>query len=150
MILAKTFMPAREGSAHLLRSLDKGHRTMRKFLFSHGVVWVGLTLGLAVIIGWLTLTTSAPTAPDGPPGIDKLYHGIAFAALVLPSATLARTRVAWGAACLVVLYGGGIEIVQSMVGRNAELADFVADIAGVAIGLLLGRTLRCSLLRPPG
>ncbi len=73
---------------------------------------------------------------------DELAHVVLFAALTWASCReLARNgRVAWmvGAATLVVGYGALIEWGQRALGlRAAEWSDFVADVLGVALGLVL-------------
>ena len=75
---------------------------------------------------------------------DKLVHGLAFfiiailAALAFPTANL--LVVAAGAAAL----GGGIELLQDLATstRRGELLDFVADLAGIALGLVPPSMLR--------
>ncbi len=94
---------------------------------------------LAAAIAWLTL--SHPT--QGPPGpvSDKVYHFIAFAALVFPTALLYLRSLFWvlpGA----LLFGGAIDLVQPTVGRSGETADFVADLFGITFGLTGGLTIR--------
>lgn len=64
---------------------------------------------------------------------DKTDHLLAFAALAFPL-SLARPRRALlilaGAAAL----GGAIELIQPHVGRSGEWGDFLADVAGAALG----------------
>ncbi len=80
-------------------------------------------------------------APDG---TDKLLHLIAFAALAFPLARTGRfglIPVFAGASA----FGGMIEILQPSFGRSADMQDWIADIAGVALGIglaLLYRKLR--------
>ena len=82
--------------------------------------------------------------PPGPDGSDKVVHLIAFAALAFPLARTGRfglVPVFVGASA----FGGIIEITQPSFGRNAEMQDWIADIAGVALGIasaLLYRRLR--------
>ena len=69
--------------------------------------------------------------------VDKLYHTLAFAALVIPAALFDRGAVSW----LVIgglILGGAIEVIQPSVGRDADLLDFLADATGLALGLGLG------------
>ncbi len=80
-------------------------------------------------------------APNWLAQVDKLYHMMAFAALVLPAAMFDRGAVRW----LVVgglILGGAIEVIQPSVGRDADLMDFLADAAGLLFGLALGWFLR--------
>lgn len=98
-----------------------------------------VTLILALVIAALTLIPHPP-GPQGVPGLDKLLHFIAFAALAMPMA-YARPA-AWRAVALTVLaYGGVIEIVQPFVGRGAEWADLLADALGAFGGAYLAARL---------
>ena len=96
------------------------------------------TGALAVAIAYLTLT---PLQVDLDLGSDKLYHFIAFAALVLPCALLYARTLIWVLPA-AILFGGAIELIQPYVGRGRELADFGADAVGVVIGAALGLSLR--------
>ena len=85
------------------------------------------------------------TPPSGPEGIDKLVHLIAFAALAFPLARTGRfglTSVSIGASA----FGAIIELIQPSFNRSAELNDWVADVIGVAIGIVCGLIYR--RLRP--
>jgi len=94
-----------------------------------------LTAVLAVVIALLTLTPV--NLPGGLAGPDKLYHFIAFAALILPGAALYPRGFLWLVPA-ALLFGGAIEIIQPWVGRGRELVDFWADTWGVGAGLLVG------------
>ncbi len=107
-------------------------------------IW--LTFGLSGCIAVLTLIPSN-AAPDVPGG-DKVHHILAFIALTLPSAAFypkALVRVVLAA----TLYAGLIEVIQPFVGRSGEIADFLADLLGIAIGAIIGLLLhwgsRCLL-----
>tara|TARA_R100000655_G_scaffold56192_2_gene94341 strand:+ start:5964 stop:6362 length:399 start_codon:yes stop_codon:yes gene_type:complete len=70
-------------------------------------------------------------------GSDKDHHILAFAILVLPCAVLypkGLPRVILGAA----VYGALIEIIQPIVGRSGDLIDFIAGLAGMGLGAILG------------
>jgi len=95
-----------------------------------------VTFAIALIIAGLTLTPMS--LPDnGPDGVDKLYHAIAFAALVLPYSII-HPRALWWLLPSALLFGGAIEILQPLVGRSRELADFWADSVGIAVGVVSG------------
>ena len=75
--------------------------------------------------------------PPTPDGSDKVVHLIAFAALAFPLALTGRIGllpVFIGASA----YGGIIEVLQPSFGRSADMQDWIADIAGVALGMMLG------------
>ncbi|WP_226341090.1 VanZ family protein [Gemmobacter serpentinus] len=86
-----------------------------------------LTLGIA--FGTLMPSGMQPPVPGG----DKTHHLLGFAALTLPVVAL-RPGWFWPVLAFAVAYGGAIEIVQPYVGRSREMADWLADIAGAAIG----------------
>ena len=79
--------------------------------------------------------------PPAPDGSDKVVHLIAFAALAFPLARTGRIGllpVFIGASA----YGGIIEVLQPSFGRSADMQDWIADIAGVALGMMLGLLYR--------
>ena len=73
--------------------------------------------------------------------VDKLYHMMAFAALVIPAALFDRGAVRRMVVGGLIL-GASIEIIQPSVGRDADVLDFLADAAGLVLGLGLGWLLR--------
>jgi VanZ family protein len=100
---------------------------------------LALTALLAMLIAYLTL--GQVSGPGLFKGVDKIYHIIAFAALLIPSAYLYRPAVYYilpGA----ILFGGMIEIIQPYVHRTGDIADFGADIIGVILGTAIGFLLR--------
>ena len=107
------------------------------------IVWLTLSFGLAGTIAVLTLMPQVEI-PAGPRGIDKLYHLVAFAALVFPTALLRPER--WRCAGLIaILYGGIIEIIQPAFARSSDMSDLLADALGVAVGIGLGLAARRTL-----
>jgi VanZ family protein len=97
-------------------------------------------IALAILALTLLPTVMMPT-PPWLRQVDKLYHTLAFAALVIPASIFDRGAVRW----LVIgglILGGAIEVTQPSVGRDADLMDFVADAAGLLLGLALGWYLR--------
>ncbi|PWG15839.1 teicoplanin resistance protein VanZ [Salibaculum griseiflavum] len=94
---------------------------------------------LAVVIAYLTLSPDAPGLDERSP--DKLYHAIAFAALVFPSAFLRPRGLGWVIPAALV-FGGAIELIQPWVGRSGEWGDFAADLVGVGLGVTAGLLLR--------
>jgi len=98
----------------------------------------------------LALTLMPLPEGDGPglfPGADKLVHFTLFAlyglAAQADAAARGRFRVgATAAAAFGLFLAAGTELAQAAVpGRGADLADFAADAAGLAFGLLAGRIL---------
>jgi len=95
---------------------------------------------LAVVIAYLTLTSLRPEVSSGFL-IDKAYHVMAFAALIFPGALPYLRSLVWLIPATLI-FGAAIELVQPLVGRSTEIADLVADIVGVACGLVFGLTMR--------
>ena len=97
-------------------------------------------IALAILALTLLPAVTVPS-PTWLTQVDKLYHTLAFAALVIPAALFDRGAVRW----LVVgglILGGAIEVIQPSVGRDADLMDFLADAAGLLFGLAVGWFLR--------
>lgn len=106
----------------------------------HATHWaIFLTIALGAVIAVLTLMP--PIEMEGPVGSDKLHHFTAFVALTLP---LAIVRPRWSVLLFVAFsaYGAAIEILQPYMGRSRELADLIADMAGVGFGIVLALLLR--------
>lgn len=110
------------------------------------VVWWWLGLFGCGLLLVLTLRPDAP-GPSFAYG-DKLGHLAAFAVLGAWFGALRRNAVLWIGLGLLA-YGGLIEVLQSfMPRRKPELADLMADLVGIVIGiLLLSAGLRRILLR---
>ncbi|MDA9948219.1 VanZ family protein [Paracoccaceae bacterium] len=94
------------------------------------------TIIIAVVIGMATLTPVEELPALS--GSDKLYHLISFAILTLPIAVI-RPKAGWVMFILSVGYGGAIEVLQPLVNRNCELADFLADAGGALLGMTLSK-----------
>ena len=105
----------------------------------------GLFLLVVVLIGaimpavWLWPDRRSIAAWFG--GIDKWAHAIAFATLAVWFAGQYRPRSYWRIAVGLLAYGLLIELIQrSLSYRSAEWHDVVADVVGIALGLLLAAT----------
>lgn len=114
---------------------------MRKYLD------IPLTLIVTTVltVAMLWPINQPPPAPDGS---DKVVHLIAFAALAFPLARTGRfglIPVFVGASA----FGGIIELIQPYVGRSAEMQDWIADIVGVALGIILAQLYRRFRKRHP-
>ena len=108
---------------------------MRKYLDIPLTLIVTTVLTVAML--W---PINQPPAPDGN---DKVVHLIAFAALAFPLARTGRfglIPVFVGAS----VFGGLIELIQPSFGRSADMQDWIADIAGVGLGIVLAH-LYCRL-----
>ena len=94
------------------------------------------TVVIAVLIGLATLTPVEELPAVS--GSDKLYHLISFAILTLPIAVI-RPKTVCVIFILSVVYGGVIEVLQPLINRNCELADFLADASGAMLGMALSK-----------
>jgi VanZ family protein len=98
-------------------------------------------LALTVLVSLAVLFTPGDGVPSAPPGVDKLVHLALFAALASAGCWAgARPRVL---AVLLVAYALVSEVVQALapLNRSGSLADAVADLIGVALGLLVGTAI---------
>jgi VanZ family protein len=97
--------------------------------------------------GGLESTPSLPTVR----GIDKVAHFVMYGVLgfLLARGWLAmRWRGAWLLPVLIALMLGAADELRqrSVPGRSAEVADWIADVAGAAAGVLIA--LRIGRRRP--
>ncbi len=91
-------------------------------------------------IGWLLVITylSLAPLPEFPelPASDKIHHIAAYALLAVLATVHRRTYLTiFVVVICIVVYGGLIEWFQPLVNRHGELADFVANCAGVLLGV---------------
>ena len=96
---------------------------------------VGAILTLVVIISSLVPVHDLPHLRIS----DKLEHLIAYCGLALWFGGLLPPRGYLQLGLALLVLGGGIEIVQGLMGlgREADWRDFYADALGVALGLSL-------------
>jgi VanZ family protein len=113
---------------------------------------------LALAVYWIALFVGTHVPVDRVPSAvgsaDKIAHLGAFAVLAFLFATtwqlsaghLMTRHLVW---CWIVIavYGGFEEITQPIVGRIASVVDWLADVAGAAIGLLAFVIMRQFLQR---
>jgi VanZ family protein len=77
---------------------------------------------------------------------DKLLHFVAYflLAVFVAAAVWGAGRWSWRAMLAVAValaaFGAGDEITQPLFGRTADVLDWVADCAGIAVGILLVAT----------
>lgn len=102
------------------------------------------TVFLAATIAALTLSPPKPQAM----GFlnDKAQHALAFGALALPCAVVFPRALIWILPPAAV-FGAAIEVLQPFAGRDADILDFIADLVGMAVGTLVGLSLRPILRR---
>jgi len=77
---------------------------------------------------------------------DKIAHVVIFAGLALWFTQVYRVK--WQPLVLLVLYAGGVEIIQGFTSyRSMDALDFVADVAGMVVGVSLSLTVCANCLR---
>jgi VanZ family protein len=109
----------------------------------HGAASRGV-FAVVVLVSLAVLFAPSSDVPSSAPGVDKVVHCSLFLALAL-SARWAGIRQQVAAVCLLG-YAAASEVLQGtdLVGRDAEVLDWVADAAGVLVGLLLWQVSRRS------
>ncbi len=105
-------------------------------------LWQYLSIsGLAVVLT-ATLIPSGWLWPDDPRSFyafsDKWLHGITFAVLALWFSGQYARRAYWRIVLGLLAFGLLIELCQSVLSyRTAEMADMLANAAGMTAGLLI-------------
>ena len=107
---------------------------MRPALEVHGPLSRG-AFAVAVLVSLAVLFAPADDVPFAPPGVDKIVHASLFAALAVTGRWAGVSRVVL--APVLVLYAAVSEVLQGMIGRDAAVGDWVADVVGLLLGLLL-------------
>lgn len=107
---------------------------MRPALQVHSALSRG-AFAVAVLVSLAVLFAPARDVPYAPAGVDKLVHASLFAALALTGRWAGAARVVL--APLLVLYAAGSEVLQGLIGRDAAVGDWVADVVGLVLGLLV-------------
>jgi hypothetical protein len=117
------------------------------------ILWVTT---LVLLVASFVLSWGAPLGLGPKFGLaDKVWHLLGYGALCLTLLLAAAWRPGRGegrfprsgraAALLVLAIAWITEVLQAPFGRDAELADAVADLAGVVVGFLAWRMLPRSL-----
>jgi hypothetical protein len=114
----------------------------------HGPVARG-AFAVAALISLAVLFAPADDVPSAPAGVDKLVHASLFAALALTGRWAGIRRVVLVPG--LVLYGAASEVIQGAIGRDAAVGDWLADVAGILLGVLAWQWLgRRADHRPDG
>ncbi len=113
------------------------------------LIRVARVLAILAILIPLILMIGPFGAAEASTGIsDKIGHIIAFGviagalAVLTPRWTLGRIALA------ALAIGVGVEIVQGIVGRDADVMDVAADIVGISLACLALAHPPSTLLRP--
>lgn len=105
---------------------------------------LGVVSGLGMAIAAWLLIAPTPGPPPTIPFQDKIFHVLAFACLTGPAVLVLPPRFLWFWLAHMAALGGGIELVQGRMGqgRTADPVDFLADLAGIGLAVLIGRSIR--------
>ena len=101
------------------------------------LLWKPTTILLFSTILFLSLYP-LPRLPIMNQGVDKLYHFIAYLALVLPLG-YAQPKYTFLYLFTLILISGTIEVIQTYVNRYGEWLDFLANTLGIFVGFLVGK-----------
>jgi hypothetical protein len=107
---------------------------MHPALAAHGALARG-TFAVIVLVSLAVLFAPQAEVPAAPPGVDKVIHLLLFAALAGSGrwAGIGRRVLA----PMLVVYAAVSEVVQGLtpLARSASVADLLADVVGVLLGL---------------
>ena len=114
---------------------------MRPALAVHGALGRG-AFAVVVLISFAILFAPGSEVPAAPPGVDKLVHGGLFLALALTGLWAGIGRTVLGAA--LIAYAAVSEVIQGVapLDRTASVADWLADVVGVLLGLAIWGVVR--------
>lgn len=112
------------------------------------MTWLAIAWTALILILCWTPPSRLPMSEEGPSffhlaGLDKIIHGAIFAVFAL----LWRRATSPGSAPIVAVSGLALAVITEigqatpMVGRDGDLWDAIADLAGVAAGLALAAWL---------
>jgi hypothetical protein len=106
---------------------------VRPGLAAHGPL-ARAVFAVVVLVSLAVLFAPPSDVPYAPVGVDKLVHASLFAALAVTGRWAGVSRVVL--VPVLVLYGAASEVIQGLIGRDAAVGDWVADVVGVLLGLL--------------
>ena len=104
------------------------------------VIGSTVTIILFVIITLLSFAPIQLRGSFGPIDIDKAYHFVAYLCLALPLPIL-RPRLTIWVVLGIMTYGGLIELVQYLFGRESSWGDFIANAIGAIVGAMIANFL---------
>ena len=102
------------------------------------VIGSTVTIILFVIVTLLSFAPIQLRGSFGPIDIDKAYHFVAYFCLALPLPIL-RPRLTIWIVLGIMTFGGLIELVQYLFGRESSWGDFIANGIGVIVGAVIAR-----------
>ena len=98
-----------------------------------------LTLLLALLILFLSLKPASEVDTKLLVS-DKVLHLFAYCIMVLP-VSLEKIFPHFSVFLFSLAYGGCIELIQPFTGREADIMDFLANTAGIILGIIVARGL---------
>ena len=104
------------------------------------VIGSTVTIILFVIITLLSVAPIRLSGSFGPISVDKAYHVLAYFCLVFPLPIL-RPRLTIWVALGIMIFGGLIELVQYLFGREPSWGDFIANGIGAIVGAMIARQM---------
>ena len=109
---------------------------MRQAVATHGALSRG-AFAVVALVSFAVLFAPQSDVPVAPPGVDKVVHLLLFTALAVSGRWAGMGRRVLAA--LLVVYAAVSEVVQGVtpLGRSASVADWLADVVGVLLGLAL-------------
>ena len=99
-----------------------------------------VTIILFVIITLLSFAPIQLRGSFGPISVDKAYHLMAYFCLALPLPMLRPRLIIW-VVLAIMTYGGLIELVQYLFGREPSWGDFIANMIGAFVGAAIARQM---------
>jgi VanZ family protein len=111
-------------------------------------LWLAIGYALVALVIYLSLTSSPVDIEMGFPYQDKLFHALAYFALMAWFAQIYHERFRrYMIAVVLILMGFTFEYLQSFdPNRFAEYGDMVANTAGVALGFVVTLTSARNIL----
>ena len=104
------------------------------------VIGSTVTIILFVVITLLSFAPIQLRGFFGPIDVDKAYHFVAYFCLALPLPIL-RPRLTIWIVLGIMTFGGLIELVQYLFGRESSWGDFIANGIGVIVGAAIARQM---------
>jgi hypothetical protein len=100
----------------------------------HGALARG-TFAAVVLVSLAVLFAPGPEVPSTPPGVDKVVHLLLFTALAVSGRWAGVGARALGP--VLAMYAGVSEVIQGLapLQRDASVGDWLADSAGILLGL---------------
>ena len=95
---------------------------------------------LFVIITVLSFMPIQLSGSFGPIDVDKAYHFVAYFCLAFPLPILRPRQTIWVALGIMV-FGGLMELVQHLFGREPSWGDFIANGIGAIVGAVIARQM---------